>query len=83
MSVMAFVAMLYPLEYMFPVIPLLPTCMCGAEQVGPVIYTLVAHDFTNIVAVWLMNLFIYAAFADPDSVCDRYSNELPNVEEKF
>lgn len=33
MSVMAFVAMLYPLEYMFPVIPLLPTCMCGAEQV--------------------------------------------------
>lgn len=27
MSVMAFVTMLYPLEYMFPVIPLLPTCM--------------------------------------------------------
>jgi hypothetical protein len=33
MSVLAFVAMLYPLEYMFPVIPLLPTCMTGAEQV--------------------------------------------------
>ena len=33
MSVMAFVAMLYPLEYMFPVIPLLPTCMSSAEQV--------------------------------------------------
>ncbi|KAL5276579.1 MADD family protein [Megaselia abdita] len=32
MSVMAFVTMLYPLEYMFPVIPLLPTCMNGAEQ---------------------------------------------------
>ncbi|XP_055900949.1 MAP kinase-activating death domain protein-like isoform X6 [Biomphalaria glabrata] len=32
MSVMAFVAMLYPLEYMFPVIPLLPTCMASAEQ---------------------------------------------------
>ncbi|XP_065942198.1 MAP kinase-activating death domain protein isoform X9 [Magallana gigas] len=32
MSVMAFVAMLYPLEYMFPVIPLLPTCMSSAEQ---------------------------------------------------
>ncbi|KAI3386650.1 hypothetical protein SNEBB_002320 [Seison nebaliae] len=31
-SVMAFVAMLYPLEYMFPVIPLLPVCMSGAEQ---------------------------------------------------
>jgi len=24
---------LYPLEYMFPVIPLLPTCMSSAEQV--------------------------------------------------
>lgn len=33
MSVMAFVAMIYPLEYMFPVIPLLPTCMGSAEQV--------------------------------------------------
>lgn len=33
MSVMAFVAMIYPLEYMFPVIPLLPTCMASAEQV--------------------------------------------------
>ncbi|XP_054627062.1 MAP kinase-activating death domain protein isoform X17 [Dunckerocampus dactyliophorus] len=32
MSVMAFVAMIYPLEYMFPVIPLLPTCMTSAEQ---------------------------------------------------
>ncbi|ESO97902.1 hypothetical protein LOTGIDRAFT_103875 [Lottia gigantea] len=32
MSVMAFVYMLYPLEYMFPVIPLLPTCMSSAEQ---------------------------------------------------
>lgn len=30
---MAFVAMIYPLEYMFPVIPLLPTCMASAEQV--------------------------------------------------
>lgn len=33
MSVMAFVAMIYPLEYMFPIIPLLPTCMASAEQV--------------------------------------------------
>lgn len=33
MSVLAFVAMIYPLEYMFPVIPLLPTCMASAEQV--------------------------------------------------
>ncbi|UYV78897.1 MADD [Cordylochernes scorpioides] len=34
MSVMAFVTMIYPLEYMFPVIPLLPTCMSHAEQVS-------------------------------------------------
>lgn len=33
MSVMAFVTMIYPLEYMFPVIPLLPSCMNSAEQV--------------------------------------------------
>lgn len=32
MSVLAFVTMLYPLEYMFPVIPLLPSCMSCAEQ---------------------------------------------------
>lgn len=32
MSVIAFVTMIYPLEYMFPVIPLLPTCMSCAEQ---------------------------------------------------
>ncbi|XP_076310591.1 rab3 GDP-GTP exchange factor isoform X2 [Tachypleus tridentatus] len=32
MSVMAFVTMIYPLEYMFPIIPLLPTCMSAAEQ---------------------------------------------------
>lgn len=39
MSVMAFVSMLYPLEYMFPVIPLLPTCMASAEQVRADIFT--------------------------------------------
>ncbi|KOB76445.1 Uncharacterized protein OBRU01_02082 [Operophtera brumata] len=32
MSVMALVSMLYPLEYMFPAIPLLPSCMNCAEQ---------------------------------------------------
>lgn len=32
MSVLSFVTMIYPLEYMFPVIPLLPTCMSFAEQ---------------------------------------------------
>ena len=32
MSVLAFVTMIYPLEYMFPIIPLLPTCMSCSEQ---------------------------------------------------
>ena len=32
MSVIALTSLLYPLEYMFPVIPLLPTCMNSAEQ---------------------------------------------------
>lgn len=33
MSVLSLVTLMYPLEYMFPVIPLLPSCMHGAEQV--------------------------------------------------
>jgi len=32
MSIMALVAMLYPLEYMFPIIPLLPRVMRETEQ---------------------------------------------------
>lgn len=32
MSVIALTSLLYPLEYMFPIIPLLPTCMHSAEQ---------------------------------------------------
>ncbi|XP_048584586.1 MAP kinase-activating death domain protein isoform X2 [Nematostella vectensis] len=32
MSVIALTRLLYPLEYMFPIIPLLPTCMANAEQ---------------------------------------------------
>uniref|UniRef100_A0A915DNJ7 MAP kinase-activating death domain protein n=1 Tax=Ditylenchus dipsaci TaxID=166011 RepID=A0A915DNJ7_9BILA len=32
MCVLALVALMYPLEYMFPVIPLLPACMGSAEQ---------------------------------------------------
>lgn len=32
MSVLAITSLLYPLEYMFPIIPLLPTCMSNAEQ---------------------------------------------------
>ena len=34
MTILAMSSLLYPLEYMFPVIPLLPSCMNNAEQVG-------------------------------------------------
>lgn len=34
LTVLALVAMLYPLEYMFPVIPLLPASMENSEQVS-------------------------------------------------
>lgn len=34
MTILALVAMLYPLEYMFPVIPLLPASLENAEQVS-------------------------------------------------
>jgi len=37
MSVMAFIALIYPLDYMFPVIPLLPISMDLSECVS-VIY---------------------------------------------
>jgi hypothetical protein len=32
-SILAMTKLLYPLEYMFPVIPLLPVSMTGSEQV--------------------------------------------------
>uniref|UniRef100_A0A8C5BIK0 MAP kinase-activating death domain protein n=1 Tax=Gadus morhua TaxID=8049 RepID=A0A8C5BIK0_GADMO len=66
MSVMAFVAMIYPLEYMFPVIPLLPTCMASAEQlllaptpyiIGvPASFFLYKADFKMPDDVWLVDL---------------------------
>ncbi|XP_029633967.1 MAP kinase-activating death domain protein isoform X5 [Octopus sinensis] len=66
MSVMAFVSMLYPLEYMFPVIPLLPTCMSSAEQlllvptpyiIGvPSSFFLYKAGFTMPDDVWLVDL---------------------------
>ncbi|XP_063800689.1 MAP kinase-activating death domain protein isoform X24 [Pseudophryne corroboree] len=66
MSVMAFVSMLYPLEYMFPVIPLLPTCMASAEQlllaptpyiIGvPASFFLYKSDFRIPDDVWLVDL---------------------------
>ncbi|KAI0213008.1 MAP kinase-activating death domain protein [Lamellibrachia satsuma] len=66
MSVMAFVAMLYPLEYMFPIIPLLPTCMSLAEQlllsptpyiIGvPASFFLYKKDFLCPDDVWVVDL---------------------------
>ncbi|XP_064600002.1 MAP kinase-activating death domain protein-like isoform X3 [Liolophura sinensis] len=66
MSVMAFVSMLYPMEYMFPVIPLLPTCMSSAEQlllaptpyiIGvPASFLMYKRNFGLPNDVWLVDL---------------------------
>ncbi|XP_018576848.1 MAP kinase-activating death domain protein isoform X6 [Anoplophora glabripennis] len=66
MSVMAFVTMIYPLEYMFPVIPLLPTCMSCAEQlllaptpfvIGlPASFLMYKKNFKLPDDVWLVDL---------------------------
>lgn len=66
MSVMAFVTIIYPFEYMFPVIPLLPTCMNSAEQlllaptpyiIGvPSSFLLYKKNFRLPDDVWLVDL---------------------------
>ncbi|KAH9522625.1 hypothetical protein DERF_006191 [Dermatophagoides farinae] len=66
MSVMAFVTIIYPFEYMFPVIPLLPTCMNSAEQlllaptpfiIGvPSSFLLYKKNFKLPDDVWLVDL---------------------------
>lgn len=63
---MAFVTMIYPLEYMFPAIPLLPTCMSCAEQlllaptpfvIGiPASFLLYKKNFTFPNDIWLVDL---------------------------
>ncbi|XP_061508934.1 MAP kinase-activating death domain protein isoform X1 [Anopheles gambiae] len=66
MSVMAFVHLIYPLEYMFPVIPLLPTCMGSAEQlllaptpyiIGlPATFLMYKKNFRLPDDIWLVDL---------------------------
>ncbi|CAL4113353.1 unnamed protein product, partial [Meganyctiphanes norvegica] len=66
MSVLAFVSMIYPCEYMFPVIPLLPTCMSCSEQlllaptpyiIGiPASFLLYKKHFTFPDDIWLIDL---------------------------
>ncbi|KAK0095155.1 hypothetical protein PV326_009096 [Microctonus aethiopoides] len=66
MSVMAFVTMIYPLEYMFPAIPLLPTCMSCAEQlllaptpfvIGvPASFLMYKKNFRMPDDIWLVDL---------------------------
>ncbi|PAA65067.1 hypothetical protein BOX15_Mlig000889g4, partial [Macrostomum lignano] len=85
MSVMAFVAMLYPMQYMFPVIPLLPTCMMSAEQlllaptpyiIGlPASFLLYKKNFCLPPDVWLVDL-------DANKiVCAQDMGKLPSLPE--
>ena len=62
MSVMAFVSMLYPLEYMFPVIPLLPTCMSAAEQVITLTMLKYFQQETNLKLSLISWLAVSASF---------------------
>ena len=66
MSIMALIGMLYPLQYMFPVIPLLPQSMPGSEQLllAPTPYIIglpssffdSKHSFRFPVDVWKIDL---------------------------
>ncbi|XP_038111583.1 MAP kinase-activating death domain protein isoform X3 [Culex quinquefasciatus] len=66
MSVMALVYLIYPLEYMFPVIPMLPTCMASAEQlllaptpyiIGlPATFLMYKKNFRLPDDIWLVDL---------------------------
>ncbi|XP_068225676.1 MAP kinase-activating death domain protein-like isoform X1 [Palaemon carinicauda] len=79
MSVLAFVTMIYPLEYMFPVIPLLPTFMSCSEQlllaptpfiIGiPASFLLYKKHFTLPDDVWLVDLDANKISAPPN--CDE------------
>ncbi|KAL1509726.1 hypothetical protein ABEB36_004421 [Hypothenemus hampei] len=71
MSVMAFVTMIYPLEYMFPVIPLLPTCMSCAEQ-------LLLAPTPFVIGLPVSFLMYKRNFRLPDDVClvDLDANKL-------
>ncbi|XP_043479698.1 MAP kinase-activating death domain protein isoform X7 [Leptopilina heterotoma] len=86
MSVMAFVTMIYPLEYMFPTIPLLPTCMSDAEQlllsptpfvIGiPASFLLYKKNFKMPGDIWLVDL-------DSNKITPptRYNDILPPLPE--
>jgi hypothetical protein len=77
MSVLAFVALLYPLEYMFPVIPLLPTCMTGAEQVdGLILIQINMNNFIDsfylfqhhLLSVFQQVFFLIKVWEEEDSM---------------
>jgi hypothetical protein len=73
MSIMAFVAMLYPLEYMFPVIPLLPANLQGAEQVIIIIIII-------IITIIKTMLLPTDAFANLNTVAQFNSSSTQNIQ---
>ncbi|KAH0952986.1 hypothetical protein HN011_011318, partial [Eciton burchellii] len=89
MSVMAFVTMIYPLEYMFPAIPLLPTCMSCAEQlllaptpfvIGiPASFLLYKKNFKMPDDIWLVDLDSNKITA-PSTLCEDSLPPLPEPE---
>ncbi|XP_018911979.1 MAP kinase-activating death domain protein isoform X1 [Bemisia tabaci] len=90
MCVMSFVALIYPLEYMFPVIPLLPSCMACAEQlllaptpyvIGiPENFLMTKRNFQLPDDVWLINLDSSRNCITPPSGCREEVPPLPEPE---
>uniref|UniRef100_A0A336KGN7 MAP kinase-activating death domain protein n=1 Tax=Culicoides sonorensis TaxID=179676 RepID=A0A336KGN7_CULSO len=85
MSVIAFVHLIYPLEYMFPIIPLLPTCMGSAEQlllaptpfiIGlPASFLMYKKNFRLPDDIWLVDLDSNKLTAPPGA------EEIPSLPE--
>lgn len=79
MSVIALTSLLYPLEYMFPIIPLLPTCMNSAEQLllapTPFVIGVPASFFRYKSEGFQMPSDVWVVDLDSNKVCEMNSRE--------
>ncbi|KAF6773584.1 hypothetical protein AHF37_07676 [Paragonimus kellicotti] len=85
LCVLAFTAMLYPLQYMFPIIPLLPSCMAEAEQllIAPTPYIIgVPTSFYAARKVFRMPKDVWVANLDTQELSyPEVLEEIPDLPE--
>ncbi|THD19986.1 MAP kinase-activating death domain protein [Fasciola hepatica] len=85
LCVLAFTALLYPLQYMFPVIPLLPPCMADAEQllIAPTPYIIgVPTSFYSARKVFRMPKDVWLANLDTQELSyPEVLEEIPDLPE--